>query len=544
MRKPIISWINYVKVLLLSLLSSGLTLTFIYTVNFLISRQISGNGIIVKPVYGLFLLLFIALYTLVRIYFSYSTIKLSQYLFWELRMDIVGIMGNAKFSDFKKQSPKITTCLISDVSLLTQSAEHSIYFLTSLITMTLCMGYLFYLSQLLFVITLVVIICGALVYHLSFKRNQFFLKAARNEEQNFIQLLDALINGFKEIFLDQNKRIILGGKKLNQIRDSTIGFNISAFTGISLNQLIGQVLFFALILVVLLFSNKSFGLPVTTAVNFVFILLFLRSAIETTMVLLPGLYQANIAYKRITELRDTLASGTIVYHAANQGVNEFSVIQIKVLTYSYSSNSGNEHGFAIGPVNIELERGQVYFIYGGNGSGKTTFVMLLLGLLDPDSGQIFCDGVLVTPLTIANYKIRFGAVFSDYYLFNEVFYDNIDPLLVNQYIVLFELNDKVTWRDNAFSTKDLSMGQKKRLALIAVLLENKPIIVLDEWAADQDPYFRQKFYVEIIPLLKQKGFTILAVTHDDKYYHCADYLYKMQEGTLVNVVQENLNFAG
>jgi putative ATP-binding cassette transporter len=97
---------------------------------------------------------------------------------------------------------------------------------------------------------------------------------------------------------------------------------------------------------------------------------------------------------------------------------------------------------------------------------------------------------------------------------------------------MFELEGKVKIEGNTFSTTDLSTGQRKRLALIAALLEEKPVLVMDEWAADQDPYFRKKFYTEILPLLKQEDITIIAITHDDKYYNCADRLYKMDYGKL------------
>ena len=111
------------------------------------------------------------------------------------------------------------------------------------------------------------------------------------------------------------------------------------------------------------------------------------------------------------------------------------------------------------------------------------------------------------------------------------------------YIELFELESKVSIVENKFSTIKLSMGQRKRLALIQALLENKPIIVLDEWAADQDPYFREKFYNVILPLIKKEGKTIIAITHDDKYFYAADHLFKMEDGKLLkqNISKKVLN---
>jgi putative ATP-binding cassette transporter len=127
----------------------------------------------------------------------------------------------------------------------------------------------------------------------------------------------------------------------------------------------------------------------------------------------------------------------------------------------------------------------------------------------------------------------FAVVFSNFFLFDELACaDNCDMEKFKRYLQVFELEGKVELQDGRFSTTDLSTGQRKRLALIAALLEEKPVLVLDEWAADQDPHFREKFYMDIIPLLKKEGITLIAITHDDKYYHCADKLFRMDYGKL------------
>ena len=77
-----------------------------------------------------------------------------------------------------------------------------------------------------------------------------------------------------------------------------------------------------------------------------------------------------------------------------------------------------------------------------------------------------------------------------------------------------------------------SGGQRQRLAIARAVLRNAPILVLDEWAADQDPQFRRKFYREILPELKRRGLTIVAVTHDDHYFDAAERRLHMEEGRL------------
>ena len=159
---------------------------------------------------------------------------------------------------------------------------------------------------------------------------------------------------------------------------------------------------------------------------------------------------------------------------------------------------------------------------------------MTLGLWLPSAGEIRLNGVRVNHDNYPAYRAAFAVVYSNFYLFDELLgLETFSREKWDYYIRLFELEGKVTLEGNKFSTTELSTGQRKRLALIAALMEEKPVLVIDEWAADQDPYFRRKFYTEIIPLLKKEGIAIIAITHDDRYYNCADKLYRMDYGKLV-----------
>jgi putative ATP-binding cassette transporter len=145
----------------------------------------------------------------------------------------------------------------------------------------------------------------------------------------------------------------------------------------------------------------------------------------------------------------------------------------------------------------------------------------------------------VTRSSIQRYRDMFAAVFSDFHLFNKLYgIDDVDPQRGAEMIDQMEIEDKVTLGERSFSTVDLSSGQRKRLALVAVQLEDKPIIVLDEWAADQDPHFRAKFYETLLPRLKASGTTVIAITHDDKYFHLADRRLHMEDGRIVEFSAE------
>jgi putative pyoverdin transport system ATP-binding/permease protein len=184
-----------------------------------------------------------------------------------------------------------------------------------------------------------------------------------------------------------------------------------------------------------------------------------------------------------------------------------------------------------------LRSGELVFITGGNGSGKSTFLRVLAGLYPPDAGEIMLDGVVVNAETRDTYRSLMSSVFTDYHLFQRLYgipeqnEADLAPLLAQ-----FRLSDKTGLVDGEFRTLELSGGQRKRLALIVALLEKRPILLLDEWTADQDPDFRRKFYHELLPELIQAGATLVVITHDDRYLdelHLPARRLRMDEGRFV-----------
>jgi putative ATP-binding cassette transporter len=308
--------------------------------------------------------------------------------------------------------------------------------------------------------------------------------------------------------------------------------NIGAFTGFINNQVTGQILFYVLISSVLLVFSVKLNIKPSDTVSFVFTLLYLLGSIETIMVLLPGIMRAKVSSNHLLDLKRELEEANFDNPVPDTFLtkDDFGGIAIRDLRFSYKSTGSD---FGIGPIDFDVRKGEVIFIYGGNGSGKTTFIHVVLGLCRQTAGEIRLNGATVNDDWYPIYRTAFAVVFSDFYLFNEI---PMNVVLSKQkwdyYLQLFELEGKVTLEGRALSTTDLSAGQRKRLALIVALLEEKPVLVLDEWAADQDPYFRRQFYTAIIPLLKEQGITIIAITHDDKYYYCADKLYRMDYGKL------------
>jgi putative ATP-binding cassette transporter len=194
----------------------------------------------------------------------------------------------------------------------------------------------------------------------------------------------------------------------------------------------------------------------------------------------------------------------------------------------------DEKGFLLGPISFSWQPGELIFIIGGNGSGKSTLAKLITGLYPPLSGAIYLNGKRITQDNVEWYRQHFSAIFYDFYLFDSFLgFDrpNLDQEVEN-YLMQLQLAHKVTIKNGVLSTTELSQGQRKRLALLTAYLEDRPIYVFDEWAADQEPRFRELFYKQILLQLKERGKIVIVISHDDRYFHLADHIIKLDYGAV------------
>ncbi|HEX7774274.1 MAG TPA: cyclic peptide export ABC transporter, partial [Pyrinomonadaceae bacterium] len=213
--------------------------------------------------------------------------------------------------------------------------------------------------------------------------------------------------------------------------------------------------------------------------------------------------------------------------------SKWQTLELAGVTHAYYRESEDDN-FVLGPIDLTFNRGELVFLTGGNGSGKTTFAKLLTGLYIPESGEIRLDKNIVTDETRDDYRQNFSVVFSDFYLFETLLglENNATDAQAQHYLQQLHLNHKVTVENGALSTTSLSSGQRKRLALLTAYLEDRPFYVFDEWAADQDPLFKKIFYHQLLPELKSRNKTILVISHDEAYYHIADRVVRLNYGML------------
>jgi putative ATP-binding cassette transporter len=252
---------------------------------------------------------------------------------------------------------------------------------------------------------------------------------------------------------------------------------------------------------------------------------------------IPILLSANAAADRIEQLERAMrATVSSVESRELPALKRFRKIEMRRIMFRYVDRF-SETAFQIGPIDFELEPGELVFITGGNGSGKSTFLRVLSGLYPPDSGEIILDDRLIYDFTRDEYRSLIAGIFFDYHLFKRL-YGIVEPNPgeVERLLTQFRLADKTGLAGDEFRTLDLSGGQRRRLALIVSLLEKRPILLLDEWTAEQDPEFRRKFYDELLPDLMKAGTTVVVITHDDRYLDELDLparRIRMDEGRIV-----------
>jgi putative ATP-binding cassette transporter len=246
---------------------------------------------------------------------------------------------------------------------------------------------------------------------------------------------------------------------------------------------------------------------------------------------------ANAAADRIANLETTLRESVTSEENDIAAPTSFEKIEMQDVVFTYKDKF-SDAAFHIGPIDFTLRSGELLFITGGNGSGKSTFLRVLAGLYHPQSGEILLDGMRVNSATRDLYRELFSAIFYDYHLFRQLYgIPEADPGELSRLLTKFRLEDKTGLTNGEFRTLDLSGGQRRRLALIVSMLENRPIVLLDEWTAEQDPEYRRKFYDELLPEMMRAGKTIVVITHDDRYLdelHLPARRIHMEEGRIVN----------
>lgn len=427
----------------------------------------------------------------------------------------------------------IYASISKDTQAISQAATMAVIGAQSAVLIVFTMLYIAFLSRVSFLLTAVFVALASLAYLRRGNALDRDFERAIAVEGTLFERLQDLLGGFKELKMHSARSAAVfedfsqTSKRASEIRTRTMHAYGDQF-------IVGQLMVF-LLLATLVFIVPAFGaIDSKTIIKTTTAVLFIIGPITTLIQSVPTIASANASAENIDRLDRALSEvvGDAV-QVQRPVAPVIETIELQRVEFAYGAAAGVE-GFRVGPIDLTVHRGETLFLTGGNGSGKSTLIKLLTGLYRPTRGRILVNGEAVTPAQLQSYRDSMAVIFSDFHLFRRLYgQEPIDEELVSGLLRELEIEDKVAVSDGAFTTTDLSAGQRKRLALAVAMLEDRQILIFDEWAADQDPPFRKRFYHELLALLKARGKTIVAVTHDDRYFDVADRRLMMEEGRVL-----------
>ena len=435
--------------------------------------------------------------------------------------------------------------LTQNTQVLAQVLPMLMFGCQQLVTLLFLAIYLAWLSPLACILAFGLAGLVVLVRFKRTKKLRTFMESAAASEERVFDGLTELLHGFKEIRMSGPRAVGVTGalaeashasRTTNALLKAQWGRNFAVIESM-LYLLIGLMIF-----VVPLFvpGYHTVILPATLAV------MFISGPLWSISFVTPLVTQGELALENIETMQEKLSAAAKAAASETTGALEKdpNSIALNDAVLSYRDAEGCPL-FTVGPITVEFPAGQITMITGGNGSGKSTLLRMLTGLIPLDAGSLLADGEPIATDQMQDYRDRISAIFSDYHLSRRLYCINDpDPARINNLLERLDVHNKVTVSDGAFSTIALSTGQRKRLAFVVAELEDKPVIVLDEWAADQDPHFRRIFYEELLPDLKARGKIVICVTHDDRWFHLADRIYRMDEGRIGRSGQPETNLNG
>lgn len=431
-------------------------------------------------------------------------------------------------------APRLLASLTDDVPAVTETLTSFPLFCMHIAIVIGCLMYLGWLSLTLLLILLGFMVVGILTYQLPIKAAMVYFSRAREQVDSMFNHYRALTQGLKELKLHRRRRETF----LNRLETTALSMQRQTIKGNTIYTAAnswGQITFFVVIGLMLFVVPNYTQVDTQVLTGYSLTILYMMTPLEVLLNMLPGISRANVAIQTVEGLGLSLATQSPDSEPKDDALPQaaWKKLELSGITHTYKSE-GEESDFAIGPIDLDIQRGELIFLIGGNGSGKTTLAKVLIGLYAPEGGEIRLDGQAIVNDNRESYRQLFSVVFADFYLFENLIGLEGDGLAARaqEYLAQLQLDHKVQVKEGALSTLDLSQGQRKRLALLTAYLEDRPVYVFDEWAADQDPVFKEIFYFQLIPELVAKGKTIVVISHDDRYYHLADRIIKLENGQL------------
>jgi len=524
----------YFIIIVLSIASALGNSIIIFMINQALNRVVNNESRWAAIDSGLYLyvIIGIALFTVSAYVVRKKLISITSEIVYDKRIEIINNILIAPYDKFEAlEDGKVHAALNNDTETVSGFVNALVNGLTGVITMITCFIYLGTLNFWGMLFTLIMIGLAVGLFLAVSGRAEKKFELNRDIQNKFFKNINDMIKGFKELYINKNKRRAFSTdikESCKDYRDSRVEGEYT-FVGVSI---LGEIIYiFAIAVVVFIFPLIFPNLQNTTLQNYVLVFLYMGGIVNTEIYLVPGIMRVLVSWRRITSFIKEISFNEVSKQEVESINSSTLEINLDNIKFAYKNENGEK--FEVGPINCEFKSGEIIFISGGNGSGKSTLAKLLTGLYEPDEGQITVNGLQVDRETLAS---NFSIIFSDFHLFDRMYGIDFKKKSeeINHYLDVLRIRDKVQICDGVFNTVKLSTGQRKRLALLITYLEDRPVYLFDEWAADQDPEYRKFFYMVLLPELKARGKIIIAITHDERYFNEADKHIKMETGHIVS----------
>ncbi len=461
---------------------------------------------------------------------------------YDTHLRIVKKMCHARTLEFEQvERPKINSALAENTDIIVEATRYMADGISNATMLLISAAYIYFLSPQAF---LMVLVLNAIALYLFVWTQRIVSKDLGKVKQlgfAFQAQVNQILLGFKEMKVNTAKQEDILDNHISQTIERCKEVKIATEIKSSTSFLYTRSFFFILVACVVFLLPQMMSVETTTITAIIAVVLFTIGPLGQLILGIPFFTKADLALEGIRELENRLDDLDDMRHTAPESrlvrKRDFQELRFKDLFFSYAHTDGQQ-AFTVGPVNMRIRQGELVIISGGNGSGKSTLLKLFSGLYYPLSGSIHLDDILIKPGNYQHYREFFSIILSDFHVFDRLYgFHDLDRDLLQSLLDRMQLSKKTSCIDGRFTNLDLSSGQKKRLALVMSQLENRPILVYDEIAADLDPEFRAYFYDVHLPELRKSGKTIIAVSHDDRYFHVGDRLITMEYGQVVDEQQ-------
>jgi putative pyoverdin transport system ATP-binding/permease protein len=505
------SWLSVTFAVVAGLLGGICSAGLIALINFAIAHPQSSTLTLLLGFLGLCLLLLGTM--------TYSLVVLGRLVHgvtFRLRIQLIQRILACPLRHLEELgAPKLLAALTDDIEAISMASFLIANLCVAIAMLMACLLYLSWLSWQLSSIILAYMLVAVWGYNSLLKRGRYFFRKARNAQDQLFGHFRTVIEGTKELKLHANRRVDFLSQDLETTADSVQNYNVTATDIFAFTGSLGLVLMFLPIGIAVIVAPLWGSLPTSVLSGAALTLIFSLTPLRIILNSMPELVKASVALEKINSLGLSLSAQMAETETISTPLSSkaeglsFELIDV---THTYKHERDSSF-FTLGPIDLAFNPGELVFIIGGNGSGKSTLVKLITGLYAPEDGSIRMNGATITPENRERYRQNFSAVFSDFYLFDRLLgldQSDLDPQ-TQDYLVRLQLDHKVQVQDGVLSTTALSQGQRKRLALLTAYLEDRPIYVFDEWASDQDPVFKEIFYSQLLPELRNRGKTVIVI---------------------------------